>query len=251
MVLTDHGYEVLRKMTLVLSELDTIVHDAEHFDAAVSRRKATVFTANSLAPYFIPRLIETVQQEAPLMQMDLRPIMSEVQLVHELETGKIDLAVGNWPTPPVNMRYARLFQSDIVCVVRPGHALANSAHIDLATYLTLDHLSPTPSASVSISPISSRLAEMGVRRRIAVSIPEFSLVPQVLASTNLVFTTARALAERMAHQNGFVLLRAPKELGAMTFYMLWHDRLHQAAYGKWLRSLVKRIADEIAVLHPQ
>jgi DNA-binding transcriptional LysR family regulator len=246
MVLTDHGQQVLRKVTLVLAELDTIIHAPDHFDASISRRKATLFTANSLAPYFVPRLVEIVRQEAPLMQMDLRPIMSEVQLVHELESGEIDLAVGNWPTPPVNMRYARLFQSEIVCVVRSGHALATVADIDLKTYLTLDHLSPTPSTSLTISPISSRLAELGLRRRIAVSIPEFSLVPQVIASTDLVFTTARALAEKMAHQHGFVLLGAPKELGAMTFYMLWHDRLHHSAYGKWLRSLVKRVSDDIS-----
>jgi len=247
LVLTDHGYHVLRKITLILTELDGIIHAREHFDAALSRRKISLFTANSLGPFFVPRLVEIVQTEAAHMQIDLRPIMSEVQLVHELEAGDIDLAVGNWPTPPVNMRYARLFKSRIVCVVRRGHPLAGQAGINLQDYLALDHLSPTPASSVTISPISARLAEIGVRRRIAVSIPEFSLVPQVIASGNLVFTTAQAFAQQMAQQHGFALLAAPKELGDMTFYMLWHDRLHHSAYRKWLRSLVKRVADEVQV----
>jgi DNA-binding transcriptional LysR family regulator len=245
MVLTEHGGHVLRKVTTILAELDGIIHPLDHFDASLSRRKVSLFTANALAPFFVPRLVQIVRKEATNMQLYLRPIMSEAQLLHELETGEIDLAIGNWPTPPVNMRYSRLFQSSIVCVVRAGHPLARQTNITLKEYLTLDHLSPTPASSMTISPISARLAEIGVRRRIAVSIPEFSLAPQIIAASDLVFTTARTFAEQMRPQGDFALLAAPKELGAMTFYMLWHDRLNHSAYGKWLRSLVKRVSEEM------
>lgn len=248
MVRTDRGTLVLHKINTILSEMDDILHDQDSFDAGKSKRKITLFTANSFGLFFVPRIVELVRCEAPHMQLDLRPIMSEAQLVHGLEAGEIDIAVGNWPTPPVNMRYARLMQSDIVCVVRQEHPLAKRQGVELREYLTLDHLSPTSATSLTISPISARLAEIGVKRRVAVSVPEFSLVPQVLASSNLVFTTGRAFAEHMARERSFHLLEAPKELGTMTFYMFWHDRLHQSAYGHWLRELVRRVAKEVQAL---
>jgi DNA-binding transcriptional LysR family regulator len=71
------------------------------------------------------------------------------------------------------------------------------------------------------------------------------MASQVLASSDLIFTTAHALAAQMAQQNGFILLSAPQELGEMTFYMLWHDRLQHSAYGQWLRSLVKAVSEEL------
>jgi DNA-binding transcriptional LysR family regulator len=245
MVRTEQGDEVLNKIVFILAELEGLTDTKTHFDAARSRRKLSVFTANSLGPLFVPRLVEVVREVAPHIQLDLRPIMPEAQLVHELQAGGIDLAIGNWPTPPVHMRYSKLFQSRIACLVRAGHPLAGQTRISLSDYLAMDHLSPTPASSMTISPIDARLAEMGVRRRIAVAIPEFSMASQVLVSSNLVFTTAHALAEQMAKQHGFSLLSAPAELGEMTFYMLWHDRLHHSAYGQWVRNLVKSVSQEL------
>jgi DNA-binding transcriptional LysR family regulator len=245
MVRTEQGDQVLNKIALVLAELEGLTDTKTHFDAARSRRKLSVFTANSLGPFFVPRLVEAVRQAAPHVQLDLRPIMPEAQLVHELQAGGIDVAIGNWPTPPVHMRYSKLFRSRIACLVRAGHPLAGQTRVSLSDYLAMDHLSPTPASSMTISPVDARLAEIGVRRRIAVAIPEFSMASQVLASNDLVFTTAQALAAQMAQQHGFSMLSAPEELGEMTFYMLWHERLHHSAYGQWLRHLVKSVSEEL------
>ncbi len=247
MMRTDRGTEILNRVTLILGELNDIIRPQQEFDALHSRRKISIFAANALGPYFVPRLVELLQKEAPRMALDFHPMVSESQLMDDLNTGNVDVALGNWPTPPANMHYARLFQSTIVCLVRPEHPLSQQTGLTLQEYLQQSHLSPTPSSSISISPISARLAEIGVRRHAAISITEFSLVPHVLARSDLVFTTAAAFANDMAQQHGFHLLQAPPELGSMTFYMLWQERMHKSAYGQWLRSIIKRI---FAEMHP-
>jgi DNA-binding transcriptional LysR family regulator len=69
---------------------------------------------------------------------------AETELMHGLEEGEIDLVIGNWPTLPEHLRFAPLLTADIVCMVRVGHPLAEMRALDLKTYLTLDHISPTP-----------------------------------------------------------------------------------------------------------
>ena len=112
-------------------------------------------------------------------------------------------------------------------MVRPGHPFARRKALTLEDYLALDHLSPTPQASAHVSPIDGRLAQLGLKRRIRVSVPEFTVVPYVLAVNDLVFTSGRSFIEHLASIFPFAVLEAPPELGAMRFYMLWHERSHR------------------------
>jgi DNA-binding transcriptional LysR family regulator len=82
----------------------------------------------------------------------------ENELMHGLEGG--DLVIGNWPTLPERLRFAPLLTTDIVCMVRVGHPLAQSWGLDLKSYLTLDHISPIPWSIATWSPIDGRLREL-------------------------------------------------------------------------------------------
>ena len=95
-----------------------------------------------------------------------------------------------------------------------------------------------------------RLAQLGLKRRIRVSVPEFSVVPDVLAANDLVFTSGRSFIEHLASIFPFAVLDAPPELGAMRFYMLWHERSRRAGHGRWLRALGRRAAREMEGLKP-
>ncbi len=94
--------------------------------------------------------------------------------------------------------------------------------------------------------MDGRLAQLDRKRRISMTVPEFTLVPWVLAaSAGLVFTSSRPFAEEMATHMPFVLVEAPPELGVMKFYLLWHERAHHSPFNRWLRSLVRRVSQEL------
>ncbi|MFX7934398.1 hypothetical protein ABTK33_20140, partial [Acinetobacter baumannii] len=90
------------------------------------------------------------------------------------------------------------FDTDIVCMLRPTHPLARATAMPLDLYLAQEHLSPTPHAGALFSPIDGRLAQLGVNRRIAVSVPEYALAPYVLSRDDLIFTTGRPFADHFA-----------------------------------------------------
>ena len=91
---------------------------------------------------------------------------------------------------------------------------------------------------------------MQLARRIAVTVPEYALVGQMLPGSNLVFTTGRPYAEHLARSGAFHVLEAPPELGTMTFYLLWHERSQFSKYHHWLRGVVRRVAKSADIFAP-
>jgi DNA-binding transcriptional LysR family regulator len=98
---------------------------------------------------------------------------------------------------------------------------------------------------ISLGPIDSQLEGTGRMRHIAVSAPEFGVVPFIMAQNDLMFTTGRPFAEHLASIGPFRILAAPVELEPMRFHMLWHERQHRAPTHKWLRNIVRETAEEL------
>ena len=90
--------------------------------------------------------------------------------------------------------------------------------------------------------IDGQLTERGLHRNIHMTIPYFGLVPYILMSTDLVFTTGRQFAQHYARHLPVRVLPAPIEFPPMRFYQLWHERTHHAPEVTWLRRLVAEVA---------
>jgi len=247
LVPTERGLRLAERAHAIVEDVDHLIVDGETFDPAAETRRMRIFAANCLGTFFMPRVAEIVRREAPHMPLDFCAITEEREIFSELEDGRLDLAIGNWPLPRENLRFAPLLETDIVLVVRPQHPLAGRTSITMAEYMELDHLSPTPHTSAAISPIDGRLAQMELKRPIILSVAEFTLVPHVLARTDLVFTSSRPFAEQMAGLMPFVIIPAPSELGRMKFYTLWHERSHRSPGSKWIRSILRRSLKRLAI----
>jgi len=246
MVATERGTELVPMVASIIEAIGSITDPAERFDPGTSRRHLKVVAANCFSPFFLPLLSHAICQQAPGITIEFCAMRSDAELMHGLEDGEIDTVIGNWPTPPANLRYAPLMTADIVCMVRPNHPIAGLAALDLDTYLALDHLSPSPLSHAAFSPIDGRLRELHRQRRIAISVPEYTIAPSILTRTDLVFTTGRPFAEHLASSMNFKLIKAPPELGRMNFYLLWHERSHASSCSKWLRQTIRRAANQIS-----
>jgi DNA-binding transcriptional LysR family regulator len=245
LVPTDRGLEVAERVRKVLAEIDGLVEPEAAFVPAEAHQRVNIFAVNCLAGFFLPRIAEILRTEAPGMSVDLCNVFEEAAVCGQLEDGSLDLVICNWPVPRDNLRFAPLLNTDMVLVMRKTHPMAGRTRLNMDEYLALDHLSPSPRFTAAISPVDGRLSQLERTRRIAMTVPEFSLVPHVLARTDLVFTSSRPFAEQMAGLMPFAIIDAPAELGAMKFCMLWHERSHRSGRNRWLRDVVRRIASEV------
>lgn len=246
LVPTERGLELRESVRRLLADIDANFAPLPTFDPGRSDRRFRIVAANCLGAVFLPRLFRAVARQAPHLRIDVVPLPSADTLMTDLSAGGMDLVLANWPNPPDNLRMAPLLSTGIKCLVWNGHPLADAGRpLTMDRYLAEAHLSPTSDQRLQMSPIDGRLLELGLRRRITATVPEYAIVPHVLDQSDLVFTTGAPFAEELARDGRFVLLDAPKEFGQMHFYLLWHDAKHYSPAHLWLRHLVKDIAAEL------
>jgi len=245
LVPTARAIEISGVVDSTLAGFDQIATWRDEIEPQIARRRVRIVASNGLAVLFVPRLVEVLRVEAPGVELEICSLPSDGSLARHLEAGEIDLVIGNWPAPSEDLRIAPLFDTDIVCMTRPSHPLAKLSSISLDDYMTQSHVSPSPAHFVLWSPIDGRLAQLHRQRRVSVAVPEYSLIPYVLARSDLMFTTARPFAEHLASFMPFSIFGAPPELGRMKFYMLWHERAHHSGFERWLRDIIRKVAADI------
>jgi DNA-binding transcriptional LysR family regulator len=250
MVLTERAEEVRVTIDQLLDDLQHLIQPDEAFDPFEARRQIRIAAANCFEIFLIPRLLQAFRTQAPHAALEFTAPAHQADIAHELESGQLDAVIGNYPVPPQNLRYMALMRSDIACVVAADHPLVQRGSVTLEEYLTLDHISPTTRRQFALSPIDGILAGMQLSRHIAVTVPEYSLVEQLLPGSDLVFTTGRPYADHMARHGTLKVLDAPPELGSMEFYLLWHERSQFSKYHHWLRGVVRTVAKSKDVFTP-
>jgi len=245
LVPTPRGLELRDSVNEIIIDIEQRLGPRREFDPARTRRPFRIIADNCLGMLMIPWIVARLRQLAPRAVIELSHMPRPEELIPMLGSGTVDLAIGNWPSPPSTLRTAALFSTQISCVVNGRHPLAHARQVTMETYLQLDHVSPSPKECAAFSPIDGRLLALGLSRRVAVSVPEYAMVPHILAQSDLVFTTGRPFAEQLAESRPFSVLDAPRELGTMNFYMLWHERNHRAAPHRWLRETLRGVALEL------
>ncbi|GAB2903967.1 LysR family transcriptional regulator [Paralcaligenes sp. KSB-10] len=241
MVATERGRELLAHATEALAAIDHITQPAAGFSPQTSTRTFRLGAPDYLDAMFLPNIAEMLCRVAPQAKLIVHPINADFNYQDALENGTLDVVVGNWLEPPPQLHMSRLFDDEVICMLGNQHPLA-SRGISLQHYLELRHLAPTPYVSERTSFIDGCLAEHGLRRKIHMTVPYFGLVPYILMSTDLVFTTGRQFAQNYARYLPVKVLPSPFKFPTMRFYQLWHKRANTAAEVTWLRRLIAQVA---------
>jgi hypothetical protein len=76
-------------------------------------------------------------------------------------------------------------------------------------------------------------------------IPEFNLIPHILLSTDLVFTSSRHFARHFCSLLPLKRLPAPSQCGELYFHLLWHERAHVTGRNVWLRNQILAVAKRL------
>jgi DNA-binding transcriptional LysR family regulator len=191
--------------------------DLQHLDRTFTFRASEGFVEN-----FGARLLARVSREAP----DVR-----LHFVHkldkssgplrdgtvDLETGVIDKAVG----PEV--RTQALFRDRYVGVVRARYASAEHVHVSRRDY--------------EKAHVDDALAELGLKRRIAVTVGGFSAALALARESDLIATVHERHTGNM--YSGMHTFPLPMSVPPFTVSLLWHPRLDADPAHRWLRSCVR------------
>jgi len=137
-------------------------------------------------------------------------------------------------SPPPALLQQLLWEETFTCVVRADGPLARGK-LDRARYLAANHLFISPRGRPG-SFIDDWLAERGLTRRIALTVPHFLVAPPIIAATDLMWTAPTSLARAYAQQLPLRLRATPFAVMGFQIAMRWHIRLDRDPGLAWLRA---------------
>ena len=241
MVPTDAGLRMLTPSASILRAAEVLFSDVRSFEPQTAQSTFRVAASDYLDPLFLPQLVARIKSEAPLCAIEIHPLSGHLDYPAHLAQGELDMVIGNWSRPPEDLHMGRLFGDEVVSLVSLEHPAARRGW-DQDTWLSAEHIAPTPTHPGAKGVIDEHLETLGLRRNIVARCAHFGLIPAMVASSLLVLTTGRQYCERYAAQLPVKILPCPLPFPRMMYYQLWHARTHTSASGKWLRALTKSAA---------
>ncbi|ACB33073.1 transcriptional regulator, LysR family [Leptothrix cholodnii SP-6] len=235
MVPTPFAEQLAEPVGYALAMIHSGLNQQVRFDPASVKRSVTIGMTDIGEIVFLPKLVERLSREAPGITLNTVR-NTAVNLRDDMESGKVDLAIGLLPQLKAGFFQRRLFRQRYVCLFRRGHAV-DKKKLSLADFRAAEHL-VVVSAGTGHGKVDELLQRAGVERVVRLTVPHFVGVGHILQGTDLVATVPERLAQRLADPFGLAWLPHPVKLPEVAINVFWHAKVHRSPANQWLRSLV-------------
>lgn len=225
----------------------------QDFDARSDERHFTLAMADATAALFMPVLVDALQREQARVELrvvdlhtrDPRPM---------LEQGEADAALGFFPDVSAALaaegetaltRLEHLYTCQYRCVMRRDHPLAGDGALTLDAYCAADHLRVN-FAGRPRGFVDEALAQRGRRRRVMLTVSQFSTAGAVVRRSDLLAVLPRSFVPATGFETELVVRELPFALPDIDVGLLWHRRHEQDTAQRWLRDTLARAATAVA-----
>jgi DNA-binding transcriptional LysR family regulator len=220
-----------------LRQIEEAIQSGRQFDPATTERRFSMRVSDYAAVYFLPRLCREMRRLAPAAQLEVQHFDKND---HEQRIAKdevqIRLAMNN--RHEGESHSSRLLDDRFVVIMNARHPAARKS-MDLNRYLALHHLKVSV-AGVGTNAIDEALAAMGLIRKIAMTVPSWLEMRQVIETTDLVAVVPHhwLAAEEF---KSFSAKPLPVARISLSIDLVWHANDANDAGHTWFRGIVQRV----------
>ena len=217
---------------------DTLERQLE-FDPGASVRGFTIAMTDLGEIHFLPRLMRRLAEVAPGVTISTVRNTS-VNLNEELESGRVDIAMGLMPKLKGGFFQRLLFRQRYVCIMRAGHPLDKET-MTLEDFEGAQHV-VVVAGGTGHAVADDIIGRRGVKRNIRLSVPHFIALGHILATTDLIATVPERYVRESMAPFGLTFLPHPVPIPEFDVNMFWHARFHKEPGNQWLRNLIADVA---------
>lgn len=248
LVRVGRGYELTPLAERLLPLVRESLHKAEEaltltklFEPARSRQSFSVVMSDYAMSVFVQPLLRILAEEAPGVRLDFHALVhgqpeSETHLrVHDLLMVPLGYGLPGISETVMHDRF--------VCIVdRDNPRLENGR-------LSLRDLSDMPHAAANFgkspTPADRQLETLGITPKVQVSAPGYSVLPFLVAGTDLVAIVPERLALHYERIVGCKAVPTPFPDVPLVEALYWHHNRHSDPGHIWLRETVRRVGQEL------
>ena len=232
---TPFADQLAESVSYALAMIHSGVNQRTTFEPSTAKRAFTIGMTDIGEIYFLPALMERLRREAPGVTLSTMR-NAAINLRDELESGKVDLALGLLPQLKAGFFQRRLFTQSYVCLMRRGHRL-DKRRMSLAEFSGAEHV-VVISAGTGHGKVDELLLRSGVERSVRLTVPHYVSVGHILRSSDLIATVPKRLADRLVEPFGLAEVPHPAKLPDVAINVFWHAKYHRSPANRWLRGVV-------------
>lgn len=242
LVLTPFAESLAEPVRDLLLQVRALTRRRPELDASKIEREITIVGSDYVQSVFLAPLFRRAAHEAPGLRFDVRSISGYIS--GELDQGDVDIVVSL--ASGVSDRHPSevLYQDDFSCLVWTGHQTVKD-RLSLAQFQSLGHVAVVLGHGRVTTLDQIAIEEQGIRRRVEIRAPTFSMVPAFLENTQRVATVQTRLAMSMRSQWPIRLVRCPIKISPVVTAVQWHRYQTLDPAISWVRETLKDVAREL------
>jgi DNA-binding transcriptional LysR family regulator len=238
LVKTARATELQPRVRAALEAVFQALQPVAPFEPRSARGTLRVALGDDVQSALLVPLALLLTKEAPGLELRVRPLTLELPAA--LERDAVDLAVvpdlrqlPGSPVPDLSRFVAKkLYRERFVVASR------SARRFSLRSFAAAEHVLVAPTGVNDVGFVDTLLAERGLTRRIAVTVPTFHQAVELVAQSDLIATLpdrALRVSPRPVHT-----CAAPLPLPALDALIVWHPRYTTDARHRFVRELLRR-----------
>jgi DNA-binding transcriptional LysR family regulator len=216
---TARAAELAPAIAEVLARVRNVIASAAPFDPARTRRRFSIAAPDGVSAVFLPPLLRELKRSAPGVDISLKqllpregvvtPVLAWRQAYEALDAREMDVAIMPIAEAPARFHAEVLFEEDFVLAMRKGHAYAK--HPGMERYCKEQHLVVSHNGDPH-GFIDTELAQKGLSRRVALTVPNFLFALATLADSDLIAALPGRFVAMHGKQLGTISVPPPLKL---------------------------------------
>jgi DNA-binding transcriptional LysR family regulator len=238
------GLELLPKVHEALALTRQIIDAPVNFDPATCTRQFTLVASDYVAGVLFPAVSLELARVAPGVRLSLRdlPVPRDGDVVSEaLDYRRSDCVIV--PQRRLNADYPHVpLMSDRLCCIVCAQQPPFAEGLSLTAYCAADHVVREFADGRNLALDALHLNELGIHRRVAVTLESFALMPEFIVGTARIATVFRRQAERFAQRYPLRIQPAPLAFPEAVQVLQWHPYQERDPALMWFRGLLSEQA---------
>lgn len=211
----------------VLIKLEDIVKP-EHFEPATYQGVFSISATDYTTQALLPELLSIVRAQAPQLKLIVQDFATD-NASELMSSAKLDLLISFPDFIPDDLPYELLFIEQHLCVASKNTSLGQKV-------LSISDIAKQPQLVVSPSRANLKgshdqwFANVGLKRNIVMSVPNFSSVPDLLYSTDLI----AFFPSKLLPNDKVSILKVEDLPPPFEVIVAWHPRSNQSKIHQWI-----------------
>jgi len=225
----------------LLERMELLRREKTTFNPKTSNRAFSFFVVDAGMVVMVPPIVKLLQKEAP--NVHLRTVQLDIDHLQPwLESGQVDIAVGDFPSLAQGIRRQRLFTGSYLSVAMKNHPRLAATPTEEQFISERHVLVSGAGLGHALQSAMDALERAIPAENITVRVAGFTAAAMVAKQTDAITTLPSPLASLLARELDLALIKPPAglRLPKLEISQYWHERYHRESGNQWLRSILHR-----------